>query len=94
MNAPLPTHVRRALESAGMTASDRDRSQGLYYIDNRQAQGFWAKLWGEGAKDSPAQYQIRLNETTGQVQVTVEQDGSPAPADTARRVLSLIQQNL
>jgi len=86
--------IGRALESAGMTASDRDRSQGLYYIDNRQTKGFWAKLWGEGAKDSTAHYQIRLNASAGYVQVTVEQDGSPAPVDTARRVLGLIQQNL
>ncbi|KXU36408.1 hypothetical protein AXE65_05135 [Ventosimonas gracilis] len=86
--------IGRALQSAGVTTFDRDRSQGLYYIDNRQTKGFWAKLWGEDEKDSPQHYQIRLNQTAAQVQVTVEQDGSPAPADTARRVLSLIQQNL
>jgi len=89
--------IGRSLENAGLTAADRNRSQGLYYIDKQrqgESSGFWAKLWGEGNNKENAAYQIRLSEAAGQVLVTVEQNGSPASADSARRVLNLLQQHL
>jgi len=88
--------IGRSLESAGLTVADRNRSQGLYYIDNAKGQssGFWSKLWGEGGKKENAAYQIHLNEASGQIRVSVEQNGNPAAVDSARRVLNLLQQHL
>jgi len=87
--------IGRALESANLAADDRNRSQGLYYLGSRQkGGGFWAWLWGTDDASENAQYQIRLNDSNGRVLVTVEQDGNSVPADSARRVLDLIQQHL
>jgi len=85
--------IGRALESAGLATDDRNRSQGLYYISNRQnTGGFWTRLWG--SSQSARAHQIRLHQQDGQVRVTVEQDGSNAPVESARRVLDVLQQHL
>jgi len=86
--------INRALQNAQVNLTDRDRSQGLYYIDSAKEKksGLWASLWGSEDKTNPCQ--LRLSEQSGQVLVTVEQDGNSASADVTQRMLNLIQQHL
>ncbi|WP_040262048.1 MULTISPECIES: outer membrane protein assembly factor BamC [Pseudomonas] len=101
--------VGRALEQGGQwRVEDINRSLGLYYInlaekggrpeDNKP--GFFGRLFGhEPSKEElearAERYQVRLSKVGEAVQVTVEKNiNTVAPADVARRVLSVIQDNL
>ena len=101
--------VGRALEQGGeWRVEDINRSLGLYYInlsekpDDKQNQpGFFGRMFGsEPTKEEidarAERYQVRLTRNAGgDVQVTVEKDiNTVAPEDVARRVLTLIQENL
>lgn len=101
------SRVGRALQSADVRVDDLNRSLGIYYINLAEGAeqpgerpGFFARLFGGGAdadaSDARAErYQVRLVEAAGEVRVSVEQDlDTLAPADVARRVLTLIQDNL
>jgi outer membrane protein assembly factor BamC len=79
----------------------------VYYINlaegtqkKGEEPGFFGKLFG-GAPDKEEidaraeRYQVRLTPVGDSVQVSVEKDlNTVAPADVARRILSLIQENL
>ncbi|MCY1368310.1 hypothetical protein D9M69_552840 [compost metagenome] len=62
--------------------------------------GFFSSLWGSAPSEEEIEsraerYQVRLTRVGDSVQVTVEKDiNTVAPADVARRVLTLIQENL
>lgn len=101
--------VGRALEQGGQwRVEDINRSLGLYYInlaekggradDNKP--GFFGRLFGheptkEELEARADRYQVRLSKVGEAVQVTVEKNiNTVAPADVARRVLSVIQDNL
>jgi outer membrane protein assembly factor BamC len=100
--------VGRALEQGGQwRVEDINRSLGLYYInlaekgradDNKP--GFFGRLFGheptkEELEARAERYQVRLSKVGDAVQVTVEKNiNTVAPADVARRVLSVIQDNL
>ena len=99
--------VGRALDKGQWRVEDINRSLGLYYInlaekadtpDNKP--GFFGRLFGHEASkeeiEARAQrYQVRLSKVGDNVQVTVEKNiNTVAPADIARRVLSVIQDNL
>ena len=84
-----------------------NRSLGLYYINmaegaqiNEEKPGFFGRLFGsEPSKEEidarAERYQVRLTAVGDSVQVTVDKDiDTVAPADVARRVLILIQDNL
>lgn len=99
--------VGRALEQGQWRVEDINRSLGLYYInlaekaEKKDAEpGFFSKLFGgEPTKeeiDSRAErYQVRLSKVGDNVQVTVEKNiNTVAPAEVARKVLGVIQDNL
>ena len=99
--------VGRSLEMADVRIDDINRSLGVYFINlAERAQkpddqpGFFGKVFGGGASkeeiDARAErYQVRLTAVGDSVQVTVEKDlNTIAPADVARKVLDLIQENL
>jgi outer membrane protein assembly factor BamC len=99
--------VGRSLEMADVRIDDLNRSLGVYYINlaegaqkKGEEPGFFGKLFG-GAPDKEEidaraeRYQVRLTPVGDSVQVTVEKDlDTIAPADVARRILGLIQENL
>lgn len=98
--------VGRALEVADVRVDDINRSLGVYYInlaegaEKDKEPGFFSRLWGSAPSKEEIEaradrYQVRLTRVGDSVQVTVEKDiNTVAPADVARRVLGLIQENL
>lgn len=99
--------VGRSLEMADVRIDDLNRSLGVYYINlaegaqNKDEEpGFFAGLFGgepdkEEIEARAERYQVRLTPVGDSVQVTVEKDlNTIAPADVARRILGLIQENL
>ncbi len=98
--------VGRSLELADVRVDDLNRSLGVYYINlaegalnKGEEPGFLARLFGSADKDKiearAERYQVRLTPVGESIQVTVEKDlNTVAPADVARRVLGLIQENL
>jgi outer membrane protein assembly factor BamC len=99
--------VGRSLEMADVRIDDINRSLGVYYINlAERAQkpddqpGFFGKVFGsEPSKEEidarAERYQVRLTAVGDSVQVSVEKDlNTIAPADVARKVLDLIQENL
>jgi outer membrane protein assembly factor BamC len=99
--------VGRALEHGQWRVEDINRSLGLYYINlaekaqkKDEQPGFFSRLFGgapskEEIEARAERYQVRLSKVGDSVQVTVEKNiNTVAPADVARRVLSVIQDNL
>lgn len=100
--------VGRALELGDVRVDDINRSLGVYYVNlaegakrPEEKKGFISGLFGsEPTKEEidarAERYQVRLTRNAGgDVQVTVEKDiNTVAPEDVARRVLTLIQENL
>lgn len=99
--------VGRSLEMADVRVDDMNRSLGIYYINlaetaskANEEPGFFSKLFGsepskEEVEARAERYQVRLTPVGDSVQVSVEKDiNTVAPADVARRVLDIIQNNL
>ena len=99
--------VGRALEHGEWRVEDINRSLGLYYINlaekaepKDREPGFFSRMFGseptkEEREARAERYQVRLSKVGDSVQVTVEKNiNTVAPADVARRVLSVIQDNL
>ncbi|MFJ3484081.1 outer membrane protein assembly factor BamC [Pseudomonas sp. NPDC090202] len=99
--------VGRALNQGDWRVEDINRSLGLYYINLAEKAdkpenkpGFFGRMFGseetKEEKEARAErYQVRLSKVGDNVQVTVEKNiNTVAPADIARRVLSVIQDNL
>ena len=99
--------VGRALEQGEWRVEDINRTLGLYYINlaekaekKDEKPGFFSGLFGskpdkEEVEARAERYQVRLSKVGENVQVTVEKNiNTVAPADVARKVLSVIQDNL
>ncbi|MGV8917955.1 MAG: outer membrane protein assembly factor BamC [Pseudomonas sp.] len=99
--------VGRALDQGEWRVEDINRSLGLYYINLAEKAktpenepGFFSRLFGsapnkEQVEARAERYQVRLSKVGDNVQVTVEKNiNTVAPADVARRVLGVIQDNL
>ncbi len=98
--------VGRALERGDWRVEDINRSLGLYYINLAEKAeptskpGFFSRVFGsapskEEVEARAERYQVRLSQVGDSVQVTIEKNiNTVAPADVARRVLSVIQDNL
>jgi len=99
--------VGRALNQGDWRVEDINRSTGLYYINLAEKAskpenepGFFSRLFGsaptkEQIEARAERYQVRLVKVGDNVQVTVEKNiNTVAPADIARRVLGVIQDNL
>lgn len=96
--------VGLALDRAGFTVVDRDRSARHYFVryDTRAEQGpkdkgFWdtVAFWRNDIPDTVEKYRIDLTEAKGGTQVTVHRsDGTQATADIAGKILGLIEEQL
>jgi outer membrane protein assembly factor BamC len=99
--------VGLVLDRVGFTVEDRDRSKGFYfvrYVDpeddavNKKNESFLAKLmfWRDPPDPKAGQYRVFVkdnNKDSSEIQV-LNKDGGPDTSDTARKILSLLQQQL
>ncbi|MGA6098836.1 outer membrane protein assembly factor BamC [Stutzerimonas marianensis] len=99
--------VGRALSASDILVEDLDRSLGVYYVNLSEGAekpddkpGFFARLFGsapdrEEIEARAERYQVRLTTVNGGVQVTLDKDlDTVAPEDVARRVLTMLRDNL
>ena len=100
--------VAAALSKAGFNVVDRDRSTGLFYLEDspagQQAEksgGFWSGLFGRKEEEKvptdgqPSTLAIRVSNYPELVQLSVERDANTsAPIDVSTKVLEIIQENL
>lgn len=97
--------VGLALDRAGFTVEDRDRSQGVFYVryldlgtgDHRDAQpGFFARVFAGKKKKTAQRYRVLVKETGESAsQVTVANgDGTPENSSTGERILSVLTEQL
>jgi outer membrane protein assembly factor BamC len=98
--------VGLVLDRVGFTVEDRDRSKGFYfvrYVDpeadavNKKNDSFLAKLmfWRDAPDPKAEQYRVFVKDRSDFSEVQVlNKDGGPDTSDTARRILSLLQQQL
>ncbi|ANF26638.1 outer membrane protein assembly factor BamC [Stutzerimonas stutzeri] len=99
--------VGRALAASDILVEDLDRSLGVYYVNLAEGAanpdekpGFFSRLFG-GAPDREEiearaeRYQVRVTAVGDKVQVTLDKDlDTVAPAETSRRVLNMLKDNL
>jgi outer membrane protein assembly factor BamC len=98
--------VGLVLDRVGFTVEDRDRSKGFYfvrYVDpeddavGKTNDSFLAKLmfWRDAPDPKAGQYRVFVQgrDEASEVQV-LNKEGSPDNSDTAKRILSLLQQQL
>jgi outer membrane protein assembly factor BamC len=95
--------VGLVLDRAGFTVEDRNRSQGYYfvrYVDPEaevQKDGFLSKLafWRSAPDPKAAQYRVFVKDRKESSEIQVlNKEGGPDPSETARKILSLLQQQL
>lgn len=96
--------VGLALDRAGFTVVDRDRSARHYFVryDTRAELGPKSKglldtvaFWREEIPDTVEKYRIDLIEVDGSTQVTVHRfDGAPATKDITGKILGLVEEQL
>ncbi len=105
MSEPFDRAWRRvgiALDRTGFTVEDRDRTAGLYfvrYVPNSgtgEEAGFFSKLFGGKDALTLARYRV-LVKTAGEGKTTVSvqtSQGAPETGDPAKRIISLIANDL
>ncbi len=95
--------VGLALDRAGFTVEDRDRTQGTYFVryvdDNGESKGFFSKLfsWGSSEADKEAQrYRILVKAGAGNTSVvTVANNAGKADSGpVAEKILTLLHEQL
>ena len=98
--------VGLALDRAGFTVIDRDRSRGVYFVRfgdpdalaaKANQQGWLTKLqfWKSDEKDKPEQYQIVIAEAAQTSVVSVQDPGgSPDRTATSEKILALLKDQL
>jgi outer membrane protein assembly factor BamC len=96
--------VGLALDRAGFTVEDRDRTQGMYFVryvdqDAGETKGFFSKLfsWGSSEADKEAQrYRISVKAGAGNSStVTVlNNTGKPETGPVAEKILTLLHEQL
>ncbi|HKW39431.1 MAG TPA: outer membrane protein assembly factor BamC, partial [Burkholderiales bacterium] len=98
--------VGLVLDRVGFTVEDRDRSKGFYfvrYVDpeddaaGKGSGGFLTKLmfWRDPPDPKAGQYRVFVKDrsTSSEVQV-LNKEGGPDTSSTAKRILSLLEQQL
>ncbi len=94
-----------ALDQAGITVADRNRSAGIYYLSTnaktiaapKKEQGFFSKLFSSKDKKAVPEetLHLRVSEFSDSVQVSVEKDSSTsADKEESLKLLELIKENL
>jgi outer membrane protein assembly factor BamC len=98
--------VGLVLDRVGFTVEDRDRSKGFYfvrYVDpevdalDKKNESFLASLmfWRSAPDKKAEQYRVFVKDRNDSSEVQVlNKEGNPDSSDTARRILSLLQQQL
>ncbi len=98
--------VGLALDRVGFTVEDRDRSKGFYfvrYVDpeadalSKNNDGFFSKLmfWRSSPDPKAEQYRVFVKDRNDASEVQVlNKEGGPDGSDTARKILSLLQNQL
>jgi|GEM_PF-2590144 len=101
--------VTAVLSKAGFNVVDRDRSTGLFYLEDGPAEqqqeaeksgGFWSGVFGRKEKAPADDGQrntliIRVSNYPELVQLSVERDANTsAPVEVSNQVLEIIQENL
>lgn len=97
--------VGLALDRTGFTVEDRDRSKGLFFVryidpegDSKSSDKGFLDKFAFWRKDDPAskpQYRIYVVEAAGVTNVEVQTgDGKPDNSATAKRILSLLLEQL
>jgi outer membrane protein assembly factor BamC len=98
--------VGLVLDRVGFTVEDRDRSKGFYfvrYVDpeadalDTKNESFLGKLafWRSAPDPKAEQYRVFVKDRNDSSEVQVlNKEGNPASSDTARKILSLLQQQL
>jgi outer membrane protein assembly factor BamC len=98
--------VGLVLDRVGFTVEDRDRSKGVYfvrYVDpeddavGRKNDSFLAKLmfWRDAPDPKAEQYRVFVKDRSDSSEVQVlNREGGPDTSNTARRILSLLEQQL
>lgn len=98
--------VGLVLDRVGFTVEDRDRSKGVYfvrYVDpeddavGKKNDSFIAKLafWRDAPDPKAGQYRVFVKDSKDSSEVQVlNKEGGPDTSDTAKRILSLLQQQL
>lgn len=97
-----------ALDRAGFTVEDRDRSRGLFFLryaasddDSRREDAGWLsalKFWGndDGAEQDEQDYIVRVIGETGDTSrvVIVDSEGARVEGPGATRILTVLQEQL
>lgn len=95
--------VGLALDRAGFTVEDRDRTQGTYFVryvdDAAETKGFFSKLfsWGSSEADKEAQrYRISVKAGAGNSSVVtvLNNAGKPETGAVAEKILTLLHEQL
>ncbi|OHX18842.1 hypothetical protein BI343_00470 [Chromobacterium amazonense] len=101
--------VGLALDRVGLVVTDRDRSQGLYYVkpaksetDKEESGGFWSSLafWkssdGKTVKPSEQEYRIKLQElSNGATSLQIQdKQGKPLSDEFVKAALGKLQTEL
>ncbi|HJV03121.1 MAG TPA: outer membrane protein assembly factor BamC [Burkholderiaceae bacterium] len=96
--------VGLALDRAGFTVEDRDRTQGMYFVryvnqDAGETKGFFSKLfsWGESEADKEAQrYRIAVKAGAGNdsLVTVLNNAGKPETGPVAEKILTLLHEQL
>jgi outer membrane protein assembly factor BamC len=107
INEPFDRAWRRvglALDRGGFTVEDRDRTKGLYFVryldpvyeaKQRQAQGFFSKIFGGEAKIEAQQFRILVAAAGERTQVTVlDKDGKTTAGATGEKIVAQINEQL
>lgn len=108
LNDPFDRAWRRvglALDRVGFTVEDRDRSKGLYfvrYIDpesdvKTESKGWFSRLkfWGGSNVKKNERYRILVKGGSSGTEVNVlNKEGGPEQSDTAKRILTLLYDQL
>lgn len=106
LNEPFDRAWRRvgvAIDSAGFSVEDRDRSTGDYFIryldvdtgEKIEQPNFIDRLFGSKNKAEAAAYRINVSEQGGSSVVRVlNQSGAPQTDPTARRIITVLRNNM
>lgn len=93
-----------ALDRAGFTVEDRDRSQGLFFVryvnpDREEKRGWWSRLTsGNNEEEESTDFRILLEKEQGEgagTRIVVrDEQGAEATGATADRILTVLEQTL
>ena len=96
--------VGLVLDRAGFTVEDRNRAKGFYFVryvgleaDLKKDEGFLSKLafWRSAPDPKAEQYRVLVKDRNDLSEIQVlNKEGNPDPSETARKILSLLQQQL